>query len=178
VKSRESARNRSHARWSDRYPEEEVAVANIQVPGGGARRAVDSEVPLVPFIDLLLCAVMFLLVTAVWNQLGSLTAAVPGDDRREDAVTEEPDVLYVQIRSDGYLVASTDGVRVVLPNVDGQYDVVGLRNRLHSEHAQRAGATITITSDDGIAYREIAEVMDVATGAGFDQLALAPLPVP
>ena len=45
--------------------------------GGGGKKSVDSEIPLVPFIDLLLCCVMFLLVTAVWNKLASMEAAAP-----------------------------------------------------------------------------------------------------
>ena len=37
--------------------------------GGGesGKKAVNQEIPLIPFIDLLLCCVMFLLATAVWN---------------------------------------------------------------------------------------------------------------
>ena len=50
-------------------------MGGISVGGGhGGKKSVDSEIPLVPFIDLLLCCVMFLLVTAVWNQLARLNA--------------------------------------------------------------------------------------------------------
>ena len=42
--------------------------------GHGGKKTVDQEIPLVPFIDLLLCCVMFLLVTAVWNQLARIEA--------------------------------------------------------------------------------------------------------
>jgi biopolymer transport protein ExbD len=38
---------------------------------GGGRKSLNPSIALVPpFIDLLLCCVMFLLVTAVWNDLG------------------------------------------------------------------------------------------------------------
>ena len=48
-------------------------MGGISVGGGhGGKKSVDSEIPLVPFIDLLLCCVMFLLVTAVWNRLARL----------------------------------------------------------------------------------------------------------
>ena len=50
-------------------------MAGIATQGGGSKRsAVDHEIPLVPFIDLLLCCVMFLLATAVWTHLSSLEA--------------------------------------------------------------------------------------------------------
>jgi biopolymer transport protein ExbD len=49
--------------------------------GGSGKKPVDASIPLIPFIDLLLCCVMFLLVTAVWNQLASIDASqqVPGE---------------------------------------------------------------------------------------------------
>ena len=57
-------------------------MATIQVGAGGhGKRAVDHEIPLIPFIDLLLCCVMFLLVTAVWNRLAQMSSPLetPGD---------------------------------------------------------------------------------------------------
>ncbi len=41
-------------------------------PSGGRRRNLDAEVNLVPFIDLLSMCICFLLMTAVWVQLGSV----------------------------------------------------------------------------------------------------------
>ena len=58
-------------------------MATIEVGSGRAeKKSVDASVPLIPFIDLLLCCIMFLLVTAVWNQLASVDVAqrVPGGD--------------------------------------------------------------------------------------------------
>jgi len=40
--------------------------------GSGRRRSLDAEVNLVPFIDLLSMCICFLLMTAVWTQLGSV----------------------------------------------------------------------------------------------------------
>lgn len=39
---------------------------------GGRHRSLDAEVNLVPFIDLLSMCICFLLMTAVWTQLGSV----------------------------------------------------------------------------------------------------------
>ena len=61
-------------------------MAGIDVGGGGhGRRSVNQELPLVPFIDFLLCLVMFLLVTAVWSQMARLNAdaQVPGPPNPE-----------------------------------------------------------------------------------------------
>lgn len=45
--------------------------------GGGGRRTVDSNVNMVPMIDLLLSTIAFLLMTAVWTQTGAVRAAQP-----------------------------------------------------------------------------------------------------
>ena len=45
-------------------------MAQIDTGSPAARgRATNHELPLVPFIDFLLCLVSFLLITAVWSQM-------------------------------------------------------------------------------------------------------------
>jgi biopolymer transport protein TolR len=41
-------------------------------PSGGRRKSLDAEINLVPFIDLLSMCICFLLITAVWVQIGAL----------------------------------------------------------------------------------------------------------
>ncbi len=64
-------------------------MAGVSTGGGGhgGKKSVDQDIPLIPFIDLLLCCVMFLLVTAVWNQLARINA----NQQTPGAVTTPPD---------------------------------------------------------------------------------------
>ena len=55
----------------------------------GARRTLTHEVPLIPFIDFLLCLIAFLLVTAVWSQMARLNA----DAQAPGPTGENPDVV-------------------------------------------------------------------------------------
>lgn len=67
--------------------------------GGGGRRAVDQEINMVPFIDLLLVTVSFLLITAVWSSMARLEAhaSSPGTTgRRPASAQREPSVLHVR----------------------------------------------------------------------------------
>ena len=66
-------------------------MAGIDVGGGHGRRSVNQELPLVPFIDFLLCLVMFLLVTAVWSQMARLNAdaQVPGPPNPDKDIEEQ-----------------------------------------------------------------------------------------
>jgi hypothetical protein len=45
---------------------------------GGGRRALNSEVSMVPMIDLMICCISFLLLTAVWSAWGRLEAEIQG----------------------------------------------------------------------------------------------------
>lgn len=60
-------------------------MAGIDVGGHGGKRATNHEIPLIPFIDFLLCLVAFLLVTAVWSQMARINAdaRVPGPPKDE-----------------------------------------------------------------------------------------------
>src|SRR3954453_20824440 len=50
--------------------------------GGGGRRQTDTEINMIPMIDLLMVTISFLLITAVWVQSSRIdaNANVPGTD--------------------------------------------------------------------------------------------------
>ncbi|HET9955392.1 MAG TPA: biopolymer transporter ExbD [Polyangiaceae bacterium] len=74
-------------------------MAGISVAGSHGRRSLDLDLPLVPFIDFLLCLIAFLLVTAVWSQMARLNAdaRVPG---RQDTVIDpsKERQLHVEVK--------------------------------------------------------------------------------
>ena len=42
-------------------------MGGVDVGGGGkGKRATNSDINMIPFIDLLMCTIAFLLITAVW----------------------------------------------------------------------------------------------------------------
>jgi biopolymer transport protein ExbD len=78
-------------------------MAGIDVGGHGGRRSTNHEIPLIPFIDFLLCLVAFLLVTAVWSQMARINAdaRVPGPPKDEppEEIKKEKQ-LHVEMRGD------------------------------------------------------------------------------
>jgi biopolymer transport protein ExbD len=93
-------------------------MAGIDTGGGhGGRRSLDHNIPLVPFIDFLLCLVSFLLITAVWSEMSRLNAdaRVPGPPNPEVELTEEQSerVLHVEIRDDKFELLWKTGTTVV-----------------------------------------------------------------
>ncbi len=151
-------------------------MASIQTgSGSGGKKAVDADIPLVPFIDLLLCCVMFLLVTAVWNQLASVQVHQNTPTPDTTAVPQPPDAprLVLLVQQSGYVLASDVGDRIDIPKNGDVYDLEALRDRLTERHQVDAGRTsIVIAPEDGVVYQSVVHTMDVASGAGYPDISL------
>ena len=78
-------------------------MAGIDVGGHGGKRNTNHEIPLIPFIDFLLCLVAFLLVTAVWSQMARINAdaRVPGPPKETppDDIKKEKQ-LHVEMKGE------------------------------------------------------------------------------
>jgi biopolymer transport protein ExbD len=76
--------------------------------GGGKRKAVDSEINMIPMIDLLMVTISFLLITAVWTHMARINAdaQVPGPPRPdvEQEKTEPEKQLHIEMRDEDKFV--------------------------------------------------------------------------
>lgn len=68
-----------------------MAGVDVQQGGKGGRRSLDSELNMVPMIDLLMVTISFLLITAVWahSQRLAADAQVPGTATTPPCIGEE-----------------------------------------------------------------------------------------
>jgi biopolymer transport protein ExbD len=152
-------------------------MGGINVGGGhGGKKSVDSEIPLVPFIDLLLCCVMFLLVTAVWNQLARLDAnqQQPGQQAPNEPPPEEKIKVVLQVKSTGYVIASTAGDRVEVPKVGDKYDTEVLREKLQErKRLEPNRRDLVVAPEDGVFYEDVIAAMDTVVGEGFPEMSLS-----
>jgi len=152
-------------------------MAGISVGGGhGNRKSVDAEVSLLPTIDLLLCCVMFLLVTAVWNRLArvDVNQQVAGATTM-DAPPEERITVYLQLSASGFTLASSAGDRLEIPRASPDtYDLMALRERLlERQRAQPGERDHQVAPDDGVPYEDVIAAVDAAVGAGFTGVSLS-----
>ena len=80
-------------------------MSGVDVGGGGGKgkRSLDSEINMIPFIDLLMVTIAFLLITAVWSHMARVNAdaQVPGPPRpdQEQEKIEPEKVLHLEMRS-------------------------------------------------------------------------------
>src|SRR3954462_14824131 len=83
---------------------------------GGARRATNSEINMIPFIDLLMVTIAFLLITAVWVNHSRIDAdaQVPGPSGcGEDCAQPVGRVLHVTVGEGEFDLAWRSGATVV-----------------------------------------------------------------
>lgn len=143
------------------------------------RRALDHNIPLIPFIDFLLCLVSFLLITAVWSQMARLetSANVPG---KQDGtrVSKDDEVLHVELRpSRAFKLVWKAGSTVVssidVPDKSVQagdlLDYPELRKavveqwKTHGSHRASSDARLdqaVVHAGNSAEFREVAAVID------------------
>jgi len=153
-------------------------VAGISAGGGhGGKKSVDHSIPLVPFIDLLLCCVMFLLVTAVWNQLARLNAnqQQPGQPQMDTPPPEEPQIkLILQVQNAGYVLATTAGDSTTIPKNGDAYDLEELIKKLKERRELEPNKKdITVAPEDGVHYEDVVKAMDTVVGEGYSAMSLS-----
>lgn len=152
-------------------------MGGISVGGGhGGKKSVDSEIPLVPFIDLLLCCVMFLLVTAVWNQLARLDAnqQQPGQQAPNEPPPEEKIKVILQVQGTGFVISSTAGDRIEIPKSGDTYDMEGLREKLQErKRLEPNRKDLVVAPEDGVRYDDVIASMDMVVGEGFPDVSLS-----
>lgn len=91
---------------------------SVDEGGGGGRRSTNQEINMIPFIDLLMVTISFLLITAVWTHMARINAdaQVPGPPRPEVEQTPTPPEkqLHVEMRApDKFQLIWKQGTNVV-----------------------------------------------------------------
>ena len=147
--------------------------------GRGNRRAASTELNMIPFVDLLMVTVAFLLITAVWVQSGRLnvTASVPGDVK--EVVTPKPveRVMHVHASSDAFVVswkqadtvvsetrlaraATSDDAWTRSSELEGAIRAEWQRFGGHRDPSDRSSDRAVLHVDDRAPFAEIAGLLD------------------
>ena len=76
---------------------------SVDSGGKGGRRSLDSEINMIPMIDLLMVTISFLLITAVWSHMARMNAdaQVPGPPRPETEPQNIPPEKQLHIEMKG-----------------------------------------------------------------------------
>ena len=147
---------------------------SIDTGGKGGKKSLDSELNLIPFIDLLIVNICFLLITAVWTQMARIKVSQKGKgsaaERREDQPPELRVKVVVLVGDEGYTITA-GGERLLVPKVGELYDTEKLGKQLREIKTRLPKKEdITIAAEDGIKYKFLVRAMDVALAQHFTQI--------
>lgn len=144
---------------------------SIDTGGKGGKKNTDFTVNLVPFIDLLSSLIAFLMMTAVWTQVGRLQVAT-GGGVSESTDTPKPTLqLNLTITERGYVI--TAGGVIEVPKKDGTFDLKGLSDKLKGIKADNPDQrNITVMAEDAIAYEDLVRVVDMCIEMGLPDVSV------
>ncbi len=145
----------------------------------GGKRALDAYINLVPYIDLLMTIMTFLMMTAVWTQIAMLE--VQNASGGQEAQPEEPDpnkpkpiLILVTDRAVKIQEEQNPDLREFAATADG-YDMNGVKIELKRLKDARPDRTeVKIQSEDGVKYSNLVQLIDISTGLDMKALTLTP----
>ena len=148
--------------------------------GGGKKRATNADINMIPFIDLLLVTLAFLLITAVWitNSRINANAQIPGPpDPQQEVTPQTPEkVLNVFIGEDDFTLTWKQGatvvseVKVPKPTEPGdpptyqdlakKFETEWNTNGGHKDPSDTKIDQAILHSDNRLPFKEIVAVLD------------------
>ena len=141
--------------------------------GKGGKKALDAELNLVPFIDLLSCCISFLLITAVWTQIAGLQVASSGGPPEQTAKESTVDVKLL-LGEKGYQL-TVAGANIDIPKANGAFDRKALAEKLKTLKTTLPDQNaITVQPEDAVAYSDLVETVDTAMGEQLRNVTVAP----
>jgi biopolymer transport protein ExbD len=148
---------------------------------GGKKKATNTEINMIPFIDLLMCTIAFLLITAVWvtNSRINADAQVPGPPNPNEELTPQtPEkVLNLHIGENDFglvwkqgstvvsevrvpKVATEAGQLVRYPELAKKIEEEWKQNGGHRDPSDKKLDQAILHTDNRLPFKEIIAVLD------------------
>lgn len=157
-----------------------MALGGMAASGGG-RRSVDSEINMVPMIDLLICCITFLMLTAVWSTWGRMEATSQlGGASCDDCVESRRAKLHVTAEGGAFTLAWREGSAVVraisVPRTqaEGRYPelIAALKREWATRPDSAQGSPQPVAAvlhvDHTARFGEMAAIMDALNATRLD----------
>ncbi len=127
------------------------------------RRLEDPEINLIPFIDVLLVVLIFLMLSTTYSRFTELQVNLPAAEA--DKLRERPGEVIIAVSADGRYAVNRKGV-------DGR-SVDVLTAELAAAAAGRADTVVIISADAMAAHQSVVNVLDAARRAGLSRVTFA-----
>ena len=123
----------------------------------------EPEINLIPFIDVLLVVLIFLMLSTTYSRFTELQVTLPTADAEK--LKERPQELVVSVGSDGRYAVN-------LQALDGR-SVELLTARLKELSSGRPETVVVVTADALAAHQSVVNVLDAARRAGLARITFA-----
>ncbi|AMO94223.1 biopolymer transport ExbD/TolR family protein [Collimonas fungivorans] len=126
----------------------------------------DPEINLIPFIDVLLVIVIFLMVTTSYSKFTALQITLPTADA--DKAVVQPQEINVAVSPQGQYAVNN----VQVSSKDAASLALDLKNAVQADGAK--GDPVVIINADAMAtHQTVINVLEAARLAGFDKITFA-----
>lgn len=127
------------------------------------RQAEEPEINLIPFIDVLLVILIFLMLTTSYHRLTELQVQLPAAD--VDAMKQHPREIVVSIAADGRYAVDRRAL-------EGR-SVQALEAALRSAANGQKDVVVVLSADAMAAHQSVIHAMDASRRAGLNRLSFA-----
>ena len=139
---------------------DQLAVAQDAGLCGGRRRADEPEINLIPFIDVLLVVLIFLMLSTTYGRLTQIDLKLPNADAAPQQ--EKPNEIRVLVSSDGHYV-------VQKKSLEGN-DIQAIGLALAAAAKETANPLVVISADARASHQSVIQVLEAAQNAGLQQV--------
>ena len=149
--------------------------------GPGKKKALDATINLVPFIDLMAVTISFLIMTAVWTQIGRLQVSSSGgeSDPNQDKDDKLPPIVLLLADKEIKISVGSAQLGDAIANVrddKGQLQLAKVQDLLKKIREQIPDQTaITVQTEDDVHYEDLVRVIDEAIGDGLTAVSVSPV---
>ena len=127
------------------------------------RRREEPEINLIPFIDVLLVILIFLMLSTTYSRFTELQINLPVAD--SEKLKDRPREVIVYVSADGHYLVNKQAV-------EGR-SVELLTAALGQAAAGEAASMVVVSADAAAAHQMVVNVMDAARRAGLSRLTFA-----
>ena len=142
----------------------------------GGKKPLDAAINLVPFIDLMAVTISFLIMTAVWTQIGRLQVSSSGGPTID--TNEPPQLSVTLLLTDRELKLSAGGATFdaipLVRDAQRRLDLARLGEKLKELKAQQPDlVAITLNAEDTVRYEDLVRVIDECIAQGLPNVSVA-----
>jgi len=147
--------------------------------GKSKKKSLDTAINLVPFIDLMAVTISFLIMTAVWTQIGRFQVSQAGGNADPNDQQDQSKTVPLTLLITEKELKLSAGPNVFDPipvtrDPKGRIDLTRLLEKLKDITTQLPDQKqITLQTEDTVHYDDLVHIIDECIGAGLPAVSVA-----